>query len=53
MHLFSGGWELSGALFVGIVLGILMAYATGRIKPGEPSLVEALSMVFLHGGIAI
>jgi len=38
---------------VGIVLGIPMAYVTGRIKPGEPSLVEALGVIFLCGGIAI
>jgi Kef-type K+ transport system membrane component KefB len=30
-----------------------MAYVTGRIRPGEPSLVEALGVVFLCGGIAI
>jgi Kef-type K+ transport system membrane component KefB len=30
-----------------------MAYATGRIKPGEPTLVEALSVVLLCAGIAL
>jgi NhaP-type Na+/H+ or K+/H+ antiporter len=29
-------------VLVGIGLGIPMAYLTGRIKPGEPTLVEAL-----------
>ena len=52
-QLLTGAWELSGALLVGICLGIPMAYLTGRIKPGEPTLVEALGLVFLCGGIAI
>jgi len=51
--LLTGAWELGGALLVGIVLGIPMAYVTGRIRPGEPSLVEALGVIFLCGGIAI
>jgi Kef-type K+ transport system membrane component KefB len=48
-----GAWELGGALFVGIALGVPMAYLTGRIRPGEPTLVEALGGVFLCGGIAM
>ena len=51
--LLTGAWELGGALLLGICLGIPMAYLTGRIKPGEPTLVEALGLVFLCGGIAI
>ncbi|MBW2004062.1 MAG: cation:proton antiporter [Deltaproteobacteria bacterium] len=51
--LLNGAWELGGALLIGIVLGIPMAYLTGRIRPGEPTLVEALGVVFLCGGIAI
>jgi Kef-type K+ transport system membrane component KefB len=51
--LLTGAWELGGALLVGIALGIPMAYVTGRIRPGEPSLVEALGVIFLCGGIAI
>ncbi len=50
--LFTGAWEIGGALLIGIGLGIPMAYLTGRIKPGEPTLVEALGVVFLCGGIA-
>ena len=52
-HLLTGAWEIGGALLVGIGLGIPMAYLTGRIRPGEPTLVEALGVVFLCGGIAI
>jgi len=51
--LLTGAWELGGALLVGIGLGIPMAFLTGRIKPGEPTLIEALGVVFLCGGIAI
>ena len=49
----AGAWELGGAVLVGIVLGVPMAYLTGRIQPGEPTLAEALGMVLLCGGIAI
>lgn len=51
--LLTGAWELGGALVLGIVLGIPMAYTTGRINPGEPTLVEALGMVLLCAGMAI
>jgi len=51
--LLGGAWELGGALLLGIGLGMPMAYLTGRIQPGEPTLVEALGLVFLCGGIAI
>lgn len=51
--LLNGAWEIGGALFLGIVLGIPMAYLTGRIRPGKPMLVEAMGVVFLCGGIAI
>ena len=30
-----------------------MAYLSGRIKPGQPTLVEALGIVFLVGGLAL
>ncbi len=50
------GWglhEFGGALLIGLALGVPMAYLTGRIQRGEPTLVEALGAVFLCGGIAI
>lgn len=47
------GRELGGALLVGAALGIPVAYASGRLSPGEPTLVEALGAVFLCGGIAL
>ena len=30
-----------------------MAYLTGRVRPGEPTLAETLGVVFLCGGLAI
>jgi Kef-type K+ transport system membrane component KefB len=51
--LLQGAWELGGAVLVGVALGIPMAYLTGRIQPGEPTLAEALGVVFLCGGLAL
>lgn len=48
-----GGREILGAVLLGAVLGVPMSYVTGRVKPGEPTLVEALGLVFLCGGLAI
>ena len=50
--LFSAGWELCGAVLLGFLLGIPMAYLSGRIRSGQPTLVEALGMVLLTGGLA-
>ncbi len=49
----SGGWEIGGALLLGLLLGLPMAYLTGRIRPGEPTLAEALGMVLLCAGLAV
>lgn len=49
----TGGWEIGGAIIVGIVLGLPMAYLTGRIQPGEPTQAEALGLVMLCAGIAL
>lgn len=48
----SGFWDVSGAILLGIVMGVPMAYLSGRVKAGEPTLVEALGFVFLCAGIA-
>lgn len=45
--------EIGGALILGIILGLPAAYLTGRIKPGQPILSEALGLVFVCGGLAI
>jgi len=44
--------EVGAALLLGGALGIPMAYLTGRIRPGEPTLVEALGIVLLAAGLA-
>ena len=45
--------EIGGAILLGILIGLPAAYLTGRIKPGQPILTEALGLVFLCGGIAL
>jgi len=44
--------EVAGALILGVLLGLPMAWLTGRIKPGEPMLLESAGFVFLAAGIA-
>lgn len=44
--------ELIGSIILGVAIGVPSAYLTGRIKSGEPTLVEALGVVFLCGGLA-
>ncbi len=50
--IYAGLYELFGAVLLGITLGVPMAVLTGRLKPGEPTLVEALGIVLLCGGLA-
>jgi Kef-type K+ transport system membrane component KefB len=45
--------ELGGAVAVGFAIGIPAAYLTGRIRQGQPMLLEALGLVFACGGIAL
>ncbi len=45
--------DIGGAIILGTVIGLPAAYLTGRLKPGQPMLVEALALVFLCGGLAI
>lgn len=47
-----GLWEIGGALLLGVALGFPMAWATGRLQPGEPAVLEAAGFVFLCGGLA-
>ena len=44
--------EVGGAMVLGVLLGLPAAYLTGRLRPGQPMLVEALALVFLCGGLA-
>ncbi len=45
--------EIGGAVILGVLIGLPAAYLTGRIKPGQPILTEALGLVFVCGGLAI
>ena len=45
--------EIGGAILLGTLIGLPAAYLTGRIKPGQPILTEALGLVFVCGGLAI
>ncbi len=46
-------WELVGAFLLGLFIGLPASVVTGRIKEGEPILMEALGLVFLCGGLAL
>jgi Kef-type K+ transport system membrane component KefB len=53
MSNFLGGTaEVGGSILLGVALGIPMAFLTGRISKGEPTLAEALGFILLCGGIA-
>ena len=50
----SGGLvELGGSALVGLVLGVPMAFMTGRIQEGEPTQAEAMGLVLLCAGLAL
>ncbi|SRR6056297_5345 len=51
--LIHGAWDIGGAVILGLVLGVPAAYATGRVAPGDPTLAEALGLVFLCLGAAL
>lgn len=45
-------WELGGAILVGAVIGLPAALLTGRLKPGQPTQVEALAVILLLAGLS-
>ncbi len=45
-------WELGGALLLGAIIGLPAAWLTGRLKPGEPTQVEALAVILLLAGLS-
>jgi Kef-type K+ transport system membrane component KefB len=45
--------HIGGAVVLGLLIGFPAAYLTGRLKPGEPILTEALGLVFVCGGLAL
>ena len=50
--IWAGIWEIVGAVVLGCALGLPMAWLTGRLKKGEPALMEAVGFVLLCGGMA-
>lgn len=48
-----GVYEAGGGILLGVAIGIPAAYFTGRLKPGEPTLLEAIGIVALCAGCAI
>jgi NhaP-type Na+/H+ or K+/H+ antiporter len=46
-------WEVGGAIVLGAAVGVPMAWLTGRLKRGEPTLLEAAGFVFLGAGLAL
>lgn len=51
--LLEGAIEIGGGILLGALIGLPAAYLTGRLKPGQPTLLEALGLVLICGGIAI
>lgn len=51
------GWELvvhlGGAVAIGLLTGLPMAYLSGRIKEGRPTQIEAIGFVLVCGGLAM
>lgn len=45
--------HIGGAVLLGLVVGAPVTFLTGRLKPGKPSMTEALGAVFLCGGLAL
>lgn len=48
-----GAHEILGGIVVGILLGVPTAYLSGRIRRGEPTMLEATGSVLLCGGISL
>lgn len=46
-------FEVLGAVAVGAAIGVPAAFASGRIRPGEPTLAEALGIVLLCAGVSL
>ncbi|MGC9371122.1 MAG: cation:proton antiporter [Paracoccaceae bacterium] len=45
--------EVAAAVTAGLAIGLPAAYLTGRIRPGEPTLAEAMGLVLLCAGISL
>lgn len=47
-----GLWDVIGAVLLGLLIGLPMAWFSGRLRKGEPAILEAAGFVFLCGGLA-
>lgn len=45
--------DIMGAVILGVVIGYPAAKLSGRLKPGQPMMSEALGIVFVCGGLAL
>ena len=45
--------EIAGAVVLGVLLGLPIAFLTHRVAPGEPTVLEALGVVLLCGGLSL
>ncbi|NNE38356.1 MAG: cation:proton antiporter, partial [Gammaproteobacteria bacterium] len=45
--------DIGGAILLGVIIGAPASYLSGRIRPGQPILTEALGLVFTCGGLAL
>jgi len=45
--------DIGGSVLLGLLIGLPAAFLTGRIRKGQPLLVEALGFIFLCGGLAV
>ncbi|WP_029654116.1 cation:proton antiporter [Marinobacter daepoensis] len=50
--LLHGVGEVVGSVLLGVLLGFPMAWLTGRLRPGEPMLLESAGFVFVAAGLA-
>lgn len=51
--LIHGLWEVFGAIILGILIGLPMAYLTSHLYPGKATQAEALGLVLVCAGIAL
>ncbi len=50
--LLHAAWEMGGAIVLGTLIGLPAAWLTGRLKPGEPTQVEAIALILLLAGVS-
>lgn len=51
--LIHAAWEIAGSVLLGVAVGLPAGYLSGRLQPGDPTLAEALGIVFLTAGLAL